>query len=436
MYLLKCLKETFMKKILALICFSFIFGQYYNVELDGTGEYQIIIFRDTITSLDPGDEIGIFDANGVVETDSSGSNPSYGEVLVGAGVWTGSQTEISAIMSVDMSEFNGPILGGAIEDNPVIIKVWKASEEMEYIAGAEWEAGSGFFGDIILAASELTLQADMSYNVAVNEFFFRSASGTSVPDYVELVNFGDSDVDLTGWTLMGEELSGTISAGGYMLVTTDSPFYDADADLLFAGEDIPNSIALEDFNLGNSSDEIDLLDANGNEVDYVAYDPDAGWPVGSDYRGHAVELINPAQDNSDPLNWVSVGMDCMSDILYGEDGSDDDLTNFGSPTLDNCNWDGLEIDDYSIPTEYNLISAYPNPFNPTTTISYSMPISSKVKISIFDMLGREVAVLANEVKQMGNHSYVWDAADLPSGFYFITMTSNDFYTTQKVTLIK
>ena len=41
------------------------------------------------------------------------------------------------------------------------------------------------------------------------------------------------------------------------------------------------------------------------------------------------------------------------------------------------------------------------------------------KISIFDMLGREVAVLANEVKQMGNHSYVWDAADLPSGFYFI-----------------
>ena len=78
-----------------------------------------------------------------------------------------------------------------------------------------------------------------------------SASGTSVPDYVELVNFGDSDVDLTGWTLMGEELSGTISAGGYMLVTTDSPFYDADADLLFAGEDIPNSIALEDFNLGN-----------------------------------------------------------------------------------------------------------------------------------------------------------------------------------------
>jgi len=127
----------------------------------------------------------------------------------------------------------------------------------------------------------------------------------------------------------------------------------------------------------------------------------------------------------------------MSDILYGEDGSDEDLENFGSPNMMNCNYDdGLSVDEFSIPTEYNLISAYPNPFNPATTISYSMPISNQVRISIFDMLGREIAVLANEVKQAGNHAIVWNAADLPSGFYFVAMTSNDFHTTQKVTLIK
>ena len=48
---------------------------------------------------------------------------------------------------------------------------------------------------------------------------------------------------------------------------------------------------------------------------------------------------------------------------------------------------------------------------------------------------KEISVLANEVKQAGNHSIVWNAADLPSGFYFVAMTSNDFHTTQKVTLI-
>ena len=225
-------------------------------------------------------------------------------------------------------------------------------------------------------------------------------------------------------------------AGDHLLVAGDEPFFNADADELFAGEDIENSV-MADISLSTDSDEIDLLDASGNEVDYVAYDADSGWLVGSDNRGHAVELLNPTLDNSDPMNWASAGMDCMSDILYGEDGSDEDIENFGSPAFENCNYDdGLAVDDFDIPTEYNLISAYPNPFNPTTTIGYSMPVTGDVRISIFDMLGREVSVLANEVKQAGNHTYVWNASNLPSGFYFVTMTSNDFHTTQKITLIK
>ena len=77
--------------------------------------------------------------------------------------------------------------------------------------------------------------------------------------------------------------------------------FNEDGDELYAGENLPNSI-LVDFSNSTSSDELVLLDATGGEVDYVAYDDDTGWPVGSDYRGYAVELKNPTYDNSDPSN--------------------------------------------------------------------------------------------------------------------------------------
>ena len=220
------------------------------------------------------------------------------------------------------------------------------------------------FGDLILAASELTLST--GYDVAINEFFTRAASGTSVPDYVELVNFGDDDVDLTGWTLMGEELSGTITAGGYILVAGEDPFFNEDADELFAGEDIDNSV-MADISLGSNSDEIDLLDASGNEVDYIAYGD--GWPVGNANRGHAVELNSPLNDNSDPMNWSSAGMDCMSDILYGEDGSDEDLENFGSPNMMNCNYD-------------DGLSSSNQPNEPSYTFTNGCAVSPKIRPSI------------------------------------------------------
>ena len=76
--------------------------------------------------------IGVFDSMGVIEScnpDDACNDPEYGEVLVGSGIWNGSQLEIAAIMSVDLSDFNGPILNGAIDGNSVVLKVYRASED-------------------------------------------------------------------------------------------------------------------------------------------------------------------------------------------------------------------------------------------------------------------------------------------------------------------
>ncbi len=85
---------------------------------------------------------------------------------------------------------------------------------------------------------------------------------------------------------------------------------------------------------------------------------------------------------------------------------------------------------------FTLFNAYPNPFNPSTTIRCSISKDSEVKLSIFDMLGKEVAVLADGYKTAGNYSYNFDASDLSSGIYFYTIRSGNFVQTKKMLLMK
>ena len=142
---------------------SMIFSQHYTVDLVGTGVSQLTIFSDTITGLEVGDEIGVFDSNGVLESciPEEGCNPStdtqYGELLVGAGVWTGEQLNIVSIVSADNSSFGGPILNGAVTGNSVMVRVWRNSEPMEYGSELTWGTGTGEFGDIIQSVSEMLL---------------------------------------------------------------------------------------------------------------------------------------------------------------------------------------------------------------------------------------------------------------------------------------
>jgi hypothetical protein len=94
-----------------------------------------------------------------------------------------------------------------------------------------------------------------------------------------------------------------------------------------------------------------------------------------------------------------------------------------------------------IPEEYSLSQNYPNPFNPTTTINYSIPklasnFSSRVVLKIYDLLGREVKTLVNEVKQPGSYQVQFDAGELTSGIYFYTLSAGDFFQTKKLILLK
>ncbi|MCB9366822.1 MAG: T9SS type A sorting domain-containing protein [Calditrichaeota bacterium] len=86
--------------------------------------------------------------------------------------------------------------------------------------------------------------------------------------------------------------------------------------------------------------------------------------------------------------------------------------------------------------EYSLEDAYPNPFNPNTTISFTIPDAEAVALRVHDISGREVATLVNGTLAAGQHTVEWNAAGLPSGTYFYSLKTATFTSTKKVLLLK
>ena len=89
-----------------------------------------------------------------------------------------------------------------------------------------------------------------------------------------------------------------------------------------------------------------------------------------------------------------------------------------------------------IPTDYNLTNNFPNPFNPSTKIKYSIPQSSQVIIKVFDILGNEIETLVSEQKNTGTYEITWHSENLPSGVYFYRLKAGNFVETKKMVLLK
>ena len=90
----------------------------------------------------------------------------------------------------------------------------------------------------------------------------------------------------------------------------------------------------------------------------------------------------------------------------------------------------------ALPTVFALNQNYPNPFNPTTTIGFELPKASQVKLSIYNVLGQEVAVLIDEYMEAGRQSREWDASVKASGLYFYRIQAGDFTETKKMIMLK
>ncbi len=95
------------------------------------------------------------------------------------------------------------------------------------------------------------------------------------------------------------------------------------------------------------------------------------------------------------------------------------------------------LDDVlKIPLQFSLMHNYPNPFNPSTQITFSVLKATDVTLKVYDILGREVAVLVNERKQAGEYNVTWNAEGVPSGVYFYRIVAGDFIETKKMVVVR
>jgi hypothetical protein len=85
---------------------------------------------------------------------------------------------------------------------------------------------------------------------------------------------------------------------------------------------------------------------------------------------------------------------------------------------------------------FSVAQNAPNPFNPTTTISFTIPEAGNVSVEVFNVAGQKIDTIANELMSAGNHSVTWDASGFSAGVYFYTVKSGEFFETMKMTLLK
>jgi hypothetical protein len=153
----------------------------------------------------------------------------------------------------------------------------------------------------LVALAPSSAVAASAGDVVINELMYNPGSDLDGDEFLELMNTTSSPVDMSGWTFSGVTAtlpSGTtIPAHGFFVMSPDATRFAA----TYGGA--PNAIYTG--KLSNGGETISVKDAGAVVIDSVTYSDTAGWPVTPDGVGPSLELIDPAQDHNDPLNWAA-----------------------------------------------------------------------------------------------------------------------------------
>jgi len=197
-------------------------------------------------------------------------------------------------------------------------------------------------------------------------------------------------------------------------------------------------------------DEQWVLDNNkGLNIQFKLSDPDGIV----EYDGKKLWSATSGIDNWSFRGYIDGEMvDCVLDadnILYFEsDPLPHGQHNISVSVYDHAgrgSWMGFRVyakhstsidEGVTNPAKFSLNQSYPNPFNPTTTISYSLAKESDVKLTIYNVLGNKVETIVDEQKTAGYHKINWDASALPSGLYFYKLETKNFVDFKKCMLVK
>jgi len=184
----------------------------------------------------------------------------------------------------------------------------------------------------------------------------------------------------------------------------------------------------------------DLVGVNGCGDSCDVYmnifmDPLFRDPANGDY--HLQSMTDPQCGDLNDSPCIDAGDPTIEDIILDCDWglgtifSDMGAFGGGDSTM-------LEIRDFAptIPERHFLSQNYPNPFNAQTTVNYILHVTARVRIDVYDLLGRQVRTLLDEFRQAGTHSIIFDASGLSSGVYFYRLRTGETIETKRMLLLK
>ena len=262
------------------------------------------------------------------------------------------------------------------------------------------------------------------YNIVVTEVMVNpSAVSDTYGEWFEIYNNDTISIDLAGWRIADSE------DDLHEIQTVSIEFYINPGDYLVLGRNVDNTVnggytadyGYSSFQLSNiEDDEIFLVDNENRIVDEVEYQ----YPSFPFSSGASMYLKNIDYDNNVDTSWA------MSDMEYG-------LGDLGTPgrAWDDSLSTSNDI-DFGLPQTFVLFPSYPNPFNPITTIKFSVETFHATSISIYNLTGRLVETLIKDEIPVGNYEITWNASSQPSGVYFVQLSNGESVQTQKLILLK
>ena len=276
-------------------------------------------------------------------------------------------------------------------------------------------------GNIIAAVIILTAAGAWAQNIVITEINYNSPAWFNPEDWIEFYNNTAQEVDISNWVFKDEVDSqsfvfpeGTVlEPSGFVIMCADTNLF----RVFFPGVD--RYIGNFPYGLSGGGELIRLYNDQGYIVDYLTYDDQLPWPLEPDGFGPTLELIHPDLDNTLPESWRA--------SVYP----------YGSPGIPG--WLGIEQDDpaKAMPAEMQLLPIYPNPFNPTTNISFELRVASYVRLGVFDLEGRPAGSPLQSIwYPVGFHQITFDGSDLASGVYYARLAAGGFEQVRMLVLQK
>ena len=424
---------------------------------------ETTILRDHLNELDANFFIVAGDFN--IYSNNSSSEPAF-DMLTGAsddnagrlfdpidriGHWhnNSSYSDVHT-QSPRTSSFGGGANGGMDDRFDWLFvsqSILDETSSMYYVDGTYWAFGNdgNHFNDAINDGNNNSVSAEMAdalhdasdhlpvymdvwfddltysdQGIVITEVMANPASvSDSYGEWFEVLNTTDSTIDMHGWSIKdldGDEHQLTSGQATIPILSGEYLILAKNGDQTQNGGVNVNYV-YNGYSLSNSEDEIILVDASGAIVDEVHYSN--GWPFSS---GVSMEIHDPFNDNALIENWFS------STISYGDGDT-------GSPGIP---FDGtLETEEILLsPSNFDLVSLHPNPFNPEVTIQINVREPGELNIDIFNLSGRRVKTLANSTIGVGSYSFKWDSSNNPSGMYFFKLTIGETVMIRKALLLK